>query len=763
MACAALAFVPSSHPRAQTKPLGISPYCNAKVSEKDTRSLEHSQMKRLEVVISDVRKWAKNNFKILRSRSKTILPKYKKKFDGTVTAHFANGLSCTFNARIRQNGDWKDHIQFIAGQVVNSLDVRLTDGHLNGVVRFKLLIPETRQGKKEVILTNFLRAAGFLAPRTALIKVDLMGQPTEMIFQEKPRKEMLEDNYLREGPVLEGDERFSWATTAKGTGDAFNDSLVFSRLININWAAKGPSSLEISKEAVTRLNAGFVKANYLKFVRKEKLPNVWTYFDNVLLAAGNQPHLRHLNAYDALLQAANAGHALRPHNRTFYYDPMYGRFHPIYYDGNPRLGILAPPSIKPGVVYFGYARFAIEGAQDAKKIVERLDPGDLAARLDRAGVPMTRNKVLALLNQFKENLDRISKFKAPDYSVVESPSPADYVKALGSEENYNVWLLRFTSRVSSATCDLCPAQACDFKMKACRAIKLDAEETSELLAGRLKYKGTPVLFQEADPNPSADAINDKVTRLSSAIGTDVEVITSPGMKVSIDEGAKSITFNQGSSSDWAMLRGGSLVGVTVVFKGARKTTKTPANAQRFNRRLLTGCLTFLDMVVDKLNVSVEEGGCEDGVNMVRVKGQVDTIKVSNTISDAIDVDFSEISFGAVQVTDAQNDCVDFSSGKYVIRSLLAQNCGDKGVSVGEGSQLDMDHARVEKAVIGVAVKDSSRLSARSFQVRNTGTCITTYRKKQEFSGAIAKVADTDCGGAGIQADPGSVIVTGNGS
>ena len=38
----------------------------------------------------------------------------------------------------------------------------------------------------------------------------------------------------------------------------------------------------------------------------------------------------------ALLFATNSSHALRPHNRKFYYNSLKGGMEPIYFDGNPR-------------------------------------------------------------------------------------------------------------------------------------------------------------------------------------------------------------------------------------------------------------------------------------------------------------------------------------------------------------------------------------------------------------------------------------------
>jgi hypothetical protein len=164
------------------------------------------------------------------------------------------------------------------------------------------------------------------------------------------------------------------------------------------------------------------------------------------------------------------------------------------------------------------------------------------------------------------------------------------------------------------------------------------------------------------------------------------------------------------------------------------------------------------MTVNKLSVVVGAGGCEDGVNMVRVKGQVNSIKVSNTVSDAVDIDFSEITFDEIDVKNTDNDCIDLSAGKYLIKSVNAHNCGDKGISIGEGARLHVERAQIEKAVIGVAVKDSSQVSITKLQVRGAKTCVAAYRKKQEFSGGIARITETTCNGGAIHADFGSAVV-----
>ena len=102
-----------------------------------------------------------------------------------------------------------------------SMHIKLINGHLRNKVNFKLLIPKSRNGDSEIFIVSVLRYLGFVAPQTFYANVEINGNTQKFIFQENLKKELLESNSLVEGPILEGDERF---TIEKG----FNGKLNFS-------------------------------------------------------------------------------------------------------------------------------------------------------------------------------------------------------------------------------------------------------------------------------------------------------------------------------------------------------------------------------------------------------------------------------------------------------------------------------------------------------------------------------------------------------
>ena len=69
------------------------------------------------------------------------------------------------------------------------------------------------------------------------------------------------------------------------------------------------------------------------------------------------------------------------------------------------------------------------------------------------------------------------------------------------------------------------------------------------------------------------------------------------------------------------------------------------------------------MELKNINISASNSNCEDTINFINSKGSIDTVLIRNSFSDALDVDFSELKINEIQISNALNDCADFSYGK----------------------------------------------------------------------------------------------------
>ena len=118
--------------------------------------------------------------------------------------------------------------------------------------------------------------------------------------------------------------------------------------------------------------------------------------------------------------------------------------------------------------------------------------------------------------------------------------------------------------------------------------------------------------------------------------------------------------------------------------------------------------------------------------------------INNSVSDGLDIDFSNLLINNISVFSAYNDCVDFSSGNYNLGTLNLQKCGDKGLSVGEKSFVKINEIKIENANIGLASKDSSEVFLKKANLKNLEVCLSAYNKKQEYNGGFIYVDNMVC-------------------
>ena len=145
----------------------------------------------IDIEVAKSSKYYKNAFRVITSRSQNIPKKLKKRFKATLRVNYKFGF-CEYAARVRQNGDWKDHIRFEdIGNIVRSLDVRLDEGNILNAVRFKLLLPESRNGINEILASLILKKIGFISPETFEVETSVNGISTVMLFQENAEKELV--------------------------------------------------------------------------------------------------------------------------------------------------------------------------------------------------------------------------------------------------------------------------------------------------------------------------------------------------------------------------------------------------------------------------------------------------------------------------------------------------------------------------------------------------------------------------------------------
>lgn len=712
-------------------PLPVLAACTFPTSQFIEEMQVPSRILRLDISVNKSKKWAANLLQIFASTEKNINKKFKREFKAEVAVIYDFG-TCKLEAKVRQSGDWKDHVSTNGwGQPFNSLDIDLKTGNILNAVSFKLLVPATRKNEKEILTTTILRRLGFLAPETFSVKASVNNIVASYIFQENPEKEMLERNRRREGPLFEGDESILWNYRDFQTFALSNLSLA--RLLNKKWAARGEQSNQMALKAFLSLQRSYLNRAVtmdLLFRAPFDDGDEFARFSVVLLAAGGW-------------------HSLAPHNLKFYFNALRMQMESVYYDGNTEYPVLSNQY---------YLKAANDFAQRLGK--ERLDrlltlvssPAFELDVIDDFSLRSNREAASALLfvrdhlGTFRANLLAITDYR----DLGEAIAPRVVVGA------QDVFLKRLDRAIPDAGIYYYAGSDDDNRYLLKKrgdesVVPVDVAAIAEIMSRNRLDGGRATLLAPLNEISESTKSSALIKKLFS--GGTLRYTT--GASIQVDERGKSLTFIQNKGDDRLVIEKADLSDWQLKMLG-KEAGALSTQDQRFDTNGLTGCITLIDSTLENTTISASEGGCEDSVNIVGSSGHIAYLEVSNAMADAFDADFSDLTLDRASILNAGNDCIDVSGGVYHFDEIEAVGCGDKAVSVGERSKFLVDYLNVRDVDIGISSKDSSVVMVRRMVAVDAVICGESMVKKQEFGGAILHIEDMACSGQ-VNADASSEI------
>lgn len=164
------------------------------------------------------------------------------------------------------------------------------------------------------------------------------------------------------------------------------------------------------------------------------------------------------------------------------------------------------------------------------------------------------------------------------------------------------------------------------------------------------------------------------------------------------------------------------------------------NTSQHKNWTLTGAVTFYESDVEMNHVTVKRNSCEDALNIIRSDFHIKNLTVSETASDGFDADYCTGILDSSYFGNTGNDCIDFSTSEITISNIIIKNSGDKGISGGEASTLQISNVSIDGAAIGIASKDKSVLNLKNIKINNAKYGLAAFQKKPEYGAAniIAK-------------------------
>lgn len=167
---------------------------------------------------------------------------------------------------------------------------------------------------------------------------------------------------------------------------------------------------------------------------------------------------------------------------------------------------------------------------------------------------------------------------------------------------------------------------------------------------------------------------------------------------------------------------------------------------------LTGGINLINGQFELQNSLFKNSYAEDAINLVNSKFKITNLKISNTSSDAVDIDFGKGKIINSNFEKILGDAIDLSGSEVTIKNILAKDVADKAISVGEKSFLTINQLNISSSRIGIASKDSSKVEGKKIKIFDCGLYdFAVYKKKSYFSGAYLNIkGETSCKNSLVQ-------------
>jgi hypothetical protein len=699
----------------------------------------------IDLIIDDERKWKK----IILN---THLSEYEDKsftYDATYTnvkliVKNKFNFKCLLKAKIKPHGDLLDHYRdygpgYDPIYVLPSLKVKLVEGNIFGIVEFRLLVPKTRNEGNEIFATSLFEELGFYAPRTSYVRLNYNNKKYKFLFQEKLNKEFLENNSLQEGLFFAGDERFSfkYENISSQNGKVIQEKetgISKFRITETKFLRRNEIFIKPAINALEALNAS--SHFYSSSIKQSWLIDYFTSQKNYRY----EKFFINLPKFDALMYAIGADHGLSRDDRRFYLDILNETLIPIYYDGAVKIfsgDVFTSLNFNSDISQQlkqkkKFTNSAKIGAPLLIKRIEQLDIEKLKKKIENRGLNVPLNDLNSIKTLIKNNLLILSNLSVNQIVDISTSiqHPIKNKKAINKNINASYLFILDDG-----------FKQCDLLLISCEVKKLSKKETLLALNQKLQDKNANELillgkqskFEKLEDNYIEDKKIYSLDNFNFKIFGEIDF--------DINKELKQIKFFKKKKNSRVLFFDSMIEDWKIEFVDLTQDTEDIINRDINN---LSGCINIYDSEVRNLKIFSKDTKCEDGINFVRSKGTIQELTIKNSLFDGFDADFSDLIIDKANVDNSNNDCLDFSYGIYILSNIKLNLCGDKAISVGESSKLELNNFIISNSVVGVSSKDNAVVNVDYGKIYDVKKCFSLYKKKQEFNGGLLSYKNLKC-------------------
>ncbi|MBU0478234.1 CotH kinase family protein [bacterium] len=256
-------------------------------------------------------------------------------------------------------------------------------------------------------------------------------------------------------------------------------------------------------------------------------------------------------------------------------------------------------------------------------------------------------------------------------------------------------------------------------------------------------KGKKILFKSGKWNLTDNLI----------IPEGYTVTAGEGLKLDLCNSAKILSYSPiafiGSEENPILIYSSDSTGQGIIVMNAHKESlivyvnfNNLANPSH-NGWELTGAVTFYESPVAISHCQFTRNRSEDALNIIRTEFKIDNTLFSKTSSDAFDSDFSKGDIVDSSFVNCGNDAIDISGTVINLKNIFIDGAGDKGLSVGENSEMNIDQVKIVNSEIAVCSKDMSEITGSDVSLQNNKIGFTVFQKKSEFGAGSIVVSKVE--------------------
>jgi hypothetical protein len=143
-------------------------------------------------------------------------------------------------------------------------------------------------------------------------------------------------------------------------------------------------------------------------------------------------------------------------------------------------------------------------------------------------------------------------------------------------------------------------------------------------------------------------------------------------------------------------------------------------------------IRFINATFSKNTIS------DDTLHIVNSQVSLFNTHFSDCYNDCIDLDYAKADMDGLSIKRAGNDGIDFMGTQATLKNIKIKGTNDKGLSVGENSDVRIIAVSISNASTGIAVKDASKVDMKNVVLKKNEIAIDLYIKHKIYgkSGSI---------------------------